>query len=377
MMKKFVTIFEKTENIHLIKDVGQIPYLMHKQYGYDATIVTVKNSKDYSYLEDEVKGLKLKFIPKLKFGRYSIATIYYLLVNAKKIDVLHLFHHREPTYIYAMIYKKLNPLGHLYVKSDKGYRDIVNNDGFFNMSKKRHQKRDKLFNKALAYIDTISVENEGSYDFLIKKYPKNKEKFFYLTNALDLDAFYKKIPPLDFDKKENLILTVGRIGAKEKNNQMLLDALSKVDLKTWRVELIGPIEKEFQNNIELFYKKNPHLKDKVVFTGAINDRTKLLSHYARAKIFCLTSIEESFGFVMIEAMAYGNYVITTNVSSASDITKNEELGKIVHSTNELSQSIQAFINHEDEYKKKSSLIRSYVNEKYNWNDVVKLLQARF
>lgn len=376
-MKKFVTIFEKTENIHLIKDVGQIPYLMHKQYGYDATIVTVKNSKDYSYLEDEVKGLKLKFIPKLKFGRYSIATIYYLLVNAKKIDVLHLFHHREPTYIYAMIYKKLNPLGHLYVKSDKGYRDIVNNDGFFNMSKKRHQKRDKLFNKALAYIDTISVENEGSYDFLIKKYPKNKEKFFYLTNALDLDAFYKKIPPLDFDKKENLILTVGRIGAKEKNNQMLLDALSKVDLKTWRVELIGPIEKEFQNNIELFYKKNPHLKDKVVFTGAINDRTKLLSHYARAKIFCLTSIEESFGFVMIEAMAYGNYVITTNVSSASDITKNEELGKIVHSTNELSQSIQAFINHEDEYKKKSSLIRSYVNEKYNWNDVVKLLQARF
>jgi len=376
-MKKFVTIFEKTENIHLIKDVGQIPYLMHKQYGYDATIVTVKNSKDYSYLEDEVKGLKLKFIPKLKFGRYSIATIYYLLVNAKKIDVLHLFHHREPTYIYAMIYKKLNPLGHLYVKSDKGYRDIVNNDGFFNMSKKRHQKRDKLFNKALAYIDTISVENEGSYDFLIKKYPKNKEKFFYLTNALDLDAFYKKIPPLDFDKKENLILTVGRIGAKEKNNQMLLDALSKVDLKTWRVELIGPIEKEFQNNIELFYKKNPHLKDKVVFTGAIMDRKILLDYYARAKLFCLTSIEESFGFVMIEAMAYGNYIITTDVSSARDITNEEKYGKIINTKESLSKTIQNIISEEVLNETLSSNITSYAKNRYNWRSVLFKLVQRF
>ena len=60
---RFVTMYPETENVHLIKDVGMIPFIMHKKFAYDSTIVCYKN-EDYSYLENEVKGLKLDFIKK-------------------------------------------------------------------------------------------------------------------------------------------------------------------------------------------------------------------------------------------------------------------------------------------------------------------------
>ena len=39
MSKTFVTIFEKLQNVHLTKDVGQIPYFMYKKSGYKSILV--------------------------------------------------------------------------------------------------------------------------------------------------------------------------------------------------------------------------------------------------------------------------------------------------------------------------------------------------
>ena len=161
-MKNFVTIFEKTENIHLIKDVGQIPYIMHKTFGYDATIVTVKNEKTYDYLEDEVKGLKMRFIPKIKFGSVSLSVVFYLLFHAKKIDVLHLFHHRERTYVYFLVYKLLNPSGVAYLKSDMGYKGLLNHNGLLPKGRLKYKLRSWLFYKVIDKIDIISIETKNS-----------------------------------------------------------------------------------------------------------------------------------------------------------------------------------------------------------------------
>ena len=375
-MKNFVTIFEKCENIHLIKDVGQIPYFMHKIFSYDATIVTLKNEIEYKYLDNEVKGLKLKFIPKIKFGRISLSVIWYLINNARKIDVLHLFHHREPSYIYSIIYKYLNPKGHLYLKSDKGYRGLLKNDGLFETSKLRHKVRSKLFDIAIKFIDTISIESERGCQFLQKKYKGHEGKFIYLTNALDIEGFYKQVPLIEYKNKENIIITVGRIGAKEKNNSMLLNSIASLNLGNWKVIFIGPIEKIFQSEIDKFYIENPMLKSKVFFTGSIYDRYKLYEWYAKSKLFCLTSIEESFGFVLIEAMAYENYIITTDVSSAREITNNEMYGTIVNNQLDLIDKINNFILDDSSNIKIQNNVINYTTEKYNWKQVVNILENR-
>ena len=210
---------------------------------------------------------------------------------------------------------------------------------------------------------------------MVSKYPDYKEKFLYLTNGLDIDGFYNQIPLLDYDKKENLIITVGRIGAKEKNNSMLLNAISKIDLNDWKVLFIGPIEESFKNDIDNFYKINPSLINKVIFTGAIYDRKILLEFYAKSKIFCLTSIEESFGFVLIEAMSYGNYIVTTDVSSAREITEDEKYGRIVEDDIGLANTLNDLILNSDKYDKLSIDIANYTNKKYNWKQVVTLLET--
>lgn len=375
-MKTFVTIFEKCENIHLIKDVGQIPYFMYKNFSYDATIVTLKNEVEYKYLDNEVKGLRLQFIPKIKFGRISLSVIWYLIKNSRKIDVLHLFHHREPSYIYSIIYKYFNPKGHLYLKSDKGYRDLLKNDGLFENSKLRHKVRSKLFDIAIKYIDTISIESEKGCQFLQAKYMTYGSKFIYLTNALDIEGLYKRVPLLEYKDKENIVITVGRIGAKEKNNSMLLDSIALMNLNDWRVIFIGPIEKKFQIEIDKFYSENLMLQNKVIFTGAIYDRDKLYEWYAKSKLFCLTSLEESFGFVLIEAMAYENYIVTTDVSSAREITNNEMYGTIINNKLDLIDTVNNFILDDSLNKKLQNDVATYTHEKYDWKQIVKILENR-
>ena len=59
----FATFFPECENIHLTKDVGMIPYVMHRDMRYDAILISYRNG-DYPYLDSEVPGLKMRFMKK-------------------------------------------------------------------------------------------------------------------------------------------------------------------------------------------------------------------------------------------------------------------------------------------------------------------------
>ncbi|WP_373000119.1 glycosyltransferase family 4 protein [Sulfurimonas sp.] len=376
-MKTFVTLFEKTDNIHLIKDVGQIPYLMYKYFDYKSKIVTYKNKQSYDYLEDEVKGLKLEFIPKVKIGRYSLSILWYLFFNAKKIDVLHMFHHREKTYLNFLMYKWRNPDGIAFLKSDTGLNAIKEHCGFIPGKRPKYAARNWLFEKALEKLDVISVESIEGCRIVSNKYKEHRSKFLHMPNGIDIDRMYSLIPLKSYQEKENIILTVGRIGAPEKNNEFLLNAVENIDLKDYKVIFVGSIETKFISKIDAFYKKNPNLKDRVIFTDAIYDRKELYKLYAKSKIFCLTSIEESFGFVLIEAMAYENYILTTPISSANEITNNEIAGTIISSQKELENKLSNLILNEQELFEKSNHAIKRVKEHYSWKSILEILNKRF
>ncbi|MBD3843574.1 MAG: glycosyltransferase, partial [Campylobacterales bacterium] len=130
---------------------------------------------------------------------------------------------------------------------------------------------------------------------------------------------------------------------------------------------------DFLGTIENFYNENPHLKDKVIFTGAIYERAKLFEWYAKSKIFCLTSHAESFGFVFIEAMAYGNVVVTTPVSSAQEITENERTGFIVSSLQELNDTLETLQCDVQNLEHKSGVSIQRVSNAYDWKHLLETL----
>ena len=386
MKKTFLHISEEFEYTWLGKDNGMIPIYMSEKLGYDSKILTVNLKNDLPDSERGVEFVKVKrkfpFLSNFAYWtklakRYNIFK--YLIKNAKNIDVLMLFHVSRCSYWYAHFYKKLNPNGFIYVKADFNLAvyqkewNIVNSKPkslreFFRKRREsaEYNKRKKL----VPMTDLISYESLEAYEFMKDSYAgiDTKDKTLYLPNGYD-NEIIDKIKVKTLEEKENILLTVGRLGTEAKNTELLLETLKEIDLQDWKVYLVGSIDKRFINYKENFFKENPHLVDKIIFTGEIKDREELYKYYNRAKVFVLPSRWESFGIVMVEAMAFGDYVITSNTCAAKDITNNNEVGKIVEidSKKELKDEIIKTISGEINLKEKYEKTLSHVsNFKYSY-----------
>lgn len=366
--KRFVTIFDRAKNFHLVKDVGQVPYHMHKEHNYDSVLLTCKNEDTYKYLDDEVKGLKLEFISNIKLFKINFSVIFYLMKNAKKIDVLHQFHIRNYTLLYALIYKFFNKNGINYIKADANEKFLEHRGSVI---KKKH------LNKINKYIDFISFETSNVVDMFKKENPKLSQKAIKIPNGIDEKYITEKLNISDSDctEKENIIIYVARIGTHQKNTELFLDSIEKIELGDWKVHLIGEIETEFNTYIESFFLRNTHLKDKVIFHGNISSREKIYKYYLKSKIFCMSSRFEGFPLVYPEVLYFGNYIFTTDVSGAKDITKDEKYGTIINDfcSNEYSEKLENLIK---TYELKTDFcneIKDFAKNNYTWQKIIEAL----
>lgn len=376
MQKNLVLFFtiKEFENVHLYKDVGLLPYYLCKEYMINGKIVySNKNRKivpkKFRNLElEEIKFIKIpniiKKIDKIKilenFNFYK-----YLLKNAKQINYLMFFHYGIDKIFLIYLYKFLNPFGKVYIKLDtagdykeKKIKKII---------LKIYEKKVNLFSVETLY----ALEKIKKLDLLgIKNY----KKLAYIPNGFDEDYLIEnRLRIKNFEEKENIMITVGRLGAPEKNNELLLEALEKIDLKDWKVLLIGDYTEKFKDVYDKFIEKNQIKKNKVILIGNVVDRKKLYDYYNRAKIFILTSRCESFGIVLVEALRFGNYIITTDVGAARDITKNGEIGSIIDKENtkqlenKIKEVIYGKINLKERYESSLNLAKKF----FLWNNIIK------
>ncbi len=386
MRKNFLHVCEEFEYTWIGKDNGMIPIYMHEIYGYESKILTVDLKHDLPNSERGISFVKVKrifgFLGNFAYWvkllkRYNIFK--YLIKNAKEIDVIMLFHISRCSYWYSYIYKKLNPKGKIYVKADFNLSvyqkelSVINNSPknlkeFFR--KKREKKEYNKRKKLIPLVDLISYESLEAYNFMKDSYAgiETKGKTMYLPNGYDNLFIEKNFKIKNFEEKENIILTVGRLGTKEKNTELLLESLKEIDLKDWKVILIGSETEELLKYKEKYLKENPELKEKIIFTGEIKDRKILYEYYNNSKVFVLPSKWESFGIVMVEAMAFGNYVITSNTCAANDITNYNNIGKIIQIDskieleNSLKEAINGKVNLEEKYIKTLEYVKNFKYE---------------
>lgn len=346
-IKNLTLVFSHFEKEHFGKDVFLVPYYLGKELSYGVTIVYQKTKTNNLFKNNNYKGVKLCSLinifklNKLQNISFFLSSLLYVIKNGKKIDLLMTFHFRITSAILCLLYKLVNPKGKFYLKVDGGedILDVKNNSLFI----KNH-----IYNKLLKKCDYISVETHLAF----KLWSENlniSDKIFLIENGFDEEEFKKSsIKLIPFKKKENIIITVGRIGAVEKNTLMFLKAIEKIsDLKNWKFYLIGPIEDKFKNSINQFYIKNPELKDKVIFTGPILEKKKLWEYYNKAKVFVLTSRREGYAIVFSEAYRFNNYIVSTIVGGAEEnIYKNDDFGKLIEQENddELKFVLEQIIN---------------------------------
>jgi len=195
---------------------------------------------------------------------------------------------------------------------------------------------------------------------------------FYNAAGIDVTA--------DAKYKKNAIITVGRIGTEQKNNQEMLIAFAKASpsIPNWKLKLIGPVEQGFKPFISEYFKAHPYLKQRVFFPGAINDKNELYKEYARVKIFALTStFEGGAPNVFAEALVHGCKFITSDIDAADDITNNGELG-IKYKLHDIDGLANAMIklcseSKTADFEEYIPKARSYAARYYDWNRNAKKL----
>lgn len=316
---RFVTLFPKGSNVHLIKDVGQIPYMLKKEYGIEAVLVSNNIKKDGFYTEN-VQGLLYDRIG-FKWLGWRIGSCLYLLMNAKKIDWLNIYHTGFRSLCWIKLFKWMNPRGGVYLKLDMDFRYCDKLDTDLNIR--------KTFRRCLNSVDMVSVETTAVLE-RIQKY--TEKKIIVVPNGYIVKEEAEDPPNIE---KKNFFLTVGRLGTRQKATEVLLEAFAKsAERQTWKLRLIGTVEEEFRHYLEKYFQTYPELKDRIEFVGSVNDRRLLMNQYKEAKIFILPSRWEGFPLVLPEAASQGcKMILTSAVPCCKDFVSEYRFGKIIPADN--------------------------------------------
>lgn len=323
--KKLVLFYDYLINEHFGKDVFLMPYYLGKQLGCDVSIVYLQSEVK---LPESVRGVNLIPIGGNSGKKRKIFLYYkYVMIHARSIDYMMRFHVKFHTQLLVILYKILNPHGKAYVKSDVDPVAIPQKHKMGMVSKWLAV----AFNKK---VDLVSCETTMAYQRMRQSdspFYNYGDKLMMVPNGFDEELINQLgIHVKSFDEKENVMLTIGRLGTYQKNTSMLLRALEKVNMKDWKCYLIGTVESSFLIEIEHFYANNPDKREQVIFTGPIPDKRELWEFYNRAKLFLLTSNFEGSPLVLSEAKRFYNYILTTEVGAASDITGQNEYGYLLN-----------------------------------------------
>jgi glycosyltransferase involved in cell wall biosynthesis len=196
-----------------------------------------------------------------------------------------------------------------------------------------------------------------------------EDKLEVIPTGVDLDKFHPKT-----EKDENTIFFLSLLDEfhKYKGLEYLLKAILTVKEEISDVKLIiggkGALLEYYQ---DLVYSGG--LEKNVKFAGFIPDE-ELAEYYSKANVFVLPSIsslQEGFGIVALEALACQTPVITTKIVGVASDLKKVKAGMVVPSKDpqKLAGAIIEILDDENLQKVMGSRGRKLVEEKYTWQSV--------
>jgi len=194
-------------------------------------------------------------------------------------------------------------------------------------------------------------------------------RFEVVSNIVDSSMFEATNVVIKENGKQKLILTVGRLDPA-KGTSYLLEALNllKITRKDFFLNIIGDgsIRKELEQKA-----KTLELDDFVQFHG-MKLKSKVAEFMSQCDFFVLPSLFETFGCVIIEAMASGKPVVVTNIGGPNEIVT-PQTGILVESANaeSLKNGLEYML---DNYHKYSATdISKYATENFSLESIGKRL----
>ena len=226
---------------------------------------------------------------------------------------------------------------------------------------------------ALKFSKLIITPSQSSRSDLLKVFDFNPTKIHVIEHGIDHAQFnslpqkndlkllseLKKIP-------ERYVLYIGNLDPR-KNLKSLIAA---VELKAWPSEIKLVIVGKFAwGDVEMI--KQMESNPKIVYLGQLDDRY-LPALYRNTELFVFPSLYEGFGFPVLEALACGAPVLTTQRGNLKifKLPGHPIIEDPLDSTEILNKILQILSSNADRLKFKEEGIN--LASKYNWNRSVNL-----
>lgn len=289
-------------------------------------------------------------------------------ITNTKADIYHFFNFSIPKKIKGNVITTIHDTIHKSIKGVSEFDSLeMDNDILFALERSQV---------------VITVSNSAKSD-IIKYYGKkweNKirivepgvesEKFNLIVNKERKKEFFQL---LELEENDEIIFIVGTL-QKRKNIINIIKAynlyINKNRNSNLKLILAGSkgygydeIEKEYQNS---------NFKSRIKILDYITEEQKILL-YKLAKIFVFPSLYEGFGMPIVEAMAAGTPVITSNISSMPEVAGDAALIVNPYSIEEISSAIEKYDLNEKLRKKKIKLGYNQC-QKYTWENSIKKLE---
>ena len=318
----------------------------------------------------EIEGTKIEFIPlnKLRYNRFSpgIVLELYRLMKKKQIHVVRT--HRYRSNLYGRLAAFLAGVPVIIASVHDNYR-----------TDKRPKRR--IMNRILSKItDKIVAVSEDVKEDIIRYDSIDPSKIEVIPNGIDVERFNPEKNTTDIRKEFSLEdddIVIGFIGriVPAKGLEYLLNALPylKEEFKSIKLLIVG--EGSLVEKLKESAKKN-NIFDNILFTGRRRDIPEIL---ASINIFVMPSIAEGLPNALLEAMAMGKPIVTTEVGGIPEIVKNGFNGLLVppRDTLSLSKAIKELISNDRLAAKLGQAARDLVHDNLSIKAIAQKWQSLY
>lgn len=188
-----------------------------------------------------------------------------------------------------------------------------------------------VYNNSEVYV-VMSPSYIKSFSRIAKLIDVNK--MYVITNMLTFPNIVKT--DILF-QKENIVLVVARLDEKQKRLSIILKIWHSLDIKDWKLQIIGTGEDEafYQEMIRKYSIPNVEL---------LGHRSPL-EYYQKAKIFLMSSPREGWGLTITESMQNGTVPIVLDTSTVfHDILSDKIDGYLPKTSKQMKRSLYRLMN---------------------------------
>jgi len=245
------------------------------------------------------------------------------ILKQERFDVIHLHEPMTPALPLAVLrHVPLSPQS-LVVGTFHAYRESTH---------RGYGYAKPIFKPFFGRLDGRIAVSEAVRDYLAPYFPGD---YRIIPNGIDLERFSDPaLRPVErFDDGKLNILFVGRL-EKRKGFKYLLRAFAQVKkaVPEARLMVVGAYDKDDKEPFVLYARQ--HRLHDVRFIGYVSE-DDLSRYYRTCHVFCAPSTGfESFGIVLLEAMASGKPIVASNIAGYRGVLEDGEEGLLVQPEDE-------------------------------------------